>query len=74
MAKNHKANAESVTALTRTDKPHWVDNTPDEDWYRLVMYEGGGMAEQSIEIDRAEFIHLKGCLAAHRGYSKERAA
>lgn len=53
------------------DKP-WHSHTPDGTAYSLTSWEmsghgGGGSSSVEIELTRSEYIHLKRCLAEHRG-------
>ncbi len=49
------------------ERPDWVDETPDECDYRLLMYDSGGGAVQEIVVTRAEYLALKQHLAEMRG-------
>jgi hypothetical protein len=48
--------------------PEWVNETPDDNDYQLIMYAWDGDNPQSLHMTRREFITLKRCLAALRGY------
>jgi hypothetical protein len=50
------------------DRPRWVDFTPEETEYRLIMFKGGA-GIQEIGLDREEYEHLKSVLAKERGYA-----
>jgi hypothetical protein len=47
-------------------EPDWVNVTPQELEYTLVMYDTDGTSVQQIEMNRAEFVALKQCLAGLR--------
>jgi hypothetical protein len=49
--------------------PEWVNETPDECSYDLIMFDAGGGSEEEIHLSRAEYIALKKLLAAMRGYN-----
>jgi hypothetical protein len=49
--------------------PAWVEKTPDECRYTLVMFDSAGDAAQEIDMGRSEFEILKGHLAACRRHS-----
>jgi len=54
------------------DAPDWTVNTPGEDDYELIMWNGaGGGACQQVPMSRTEFLVLKAYLAAMRGYVVE---
>jgi hypothetical protein len=48
--------------------PYWVSDTLPEHSYRLILFENDDAGAESIEMSRAEYIHLKAHLAAMRGY------
>jgi hypothetical protein len=48
--------------------PDWVNATPDDNEYTLLMWDSGGDSVQQVEITRGEFITVKRWLAALRGY------
>jgi hypothetical protein len=50
------------------ETPDWVNETPDDVEYSMMMYDVGGQCEQEIHMTREEFIRLKRWLAALRVY------
>jgi hypothetical protein len=48
--------------------PDWVENTPDDTVYELIMWNPEGDSAQQLEMSREEYIALKAHLAAMRGY------
>jgi len=58
-------------AETETDRPRWVDYTPEEPDYLLTMTEPEGGDAQMIHLTREEFILLKEDLGRSRGFEPE---
>lgn len=54
-----------------TEKPDWVEETPYETSYNLIMMGEDGGHLQDIELTRTEFIALKGHLAELRGLQEK---
>jgi ribosomal protein L7/L12 len=56
-------------------RPDWIDDTPDELNYCLLMEQNDGDCErlQEVSLTRQEFIGLKQHLARLRGYKVEEA-
>lgn len=52
----------------KPETPDWVNETPDERVYALNVTDSFGGGEQDVKMTRGEFIRLKRCLAALRGY------
>ncbi|MCC6586235.1 MAG: hypothetical protein IT168_05905 [Bryobacterales bacterium] len=53
--------------MNQQSVPEWVNETPDETTYDLVMFDEGGGPAQRIELTRDEFVGLKEHLASMRG-------
>jgi hypothetical protein len=49
--------------------PTWVDVTPNDVTYSLIMWASDGDCEEEVYINRKEFIEMKRCLGALRGYA-----
>jgi len=58
----------STDATEQAGIPAWVNDTPPEHTYVLVMTDGSGGEIQSISLARDEFVYLKQCLALNRGH------
>lgn len=48
--------------------PDWVENTPQELEYSLLVYDELDGSRQEIDVTREEYMHLKNVLAHLRGY------
>ena len=51
------------------DIPAWVNKTPDDNSYGLVMHGWEGAEIDGVDLTREEYIWLKQQLAAKRGYA-----
>jgi hypothetical protein len=54
------------TEIAKPAKPDWLDETPRETEYLLLMNDGAGESQQEIDMTREEFIALKRHLATIR--------
>jgi hypothetical protein len=63
-----EAATEASAAIDGREVPGWINETPDERVYQLVIFDGDGDCRQEVDTTRKEFITLKRCLAALRGY------
>jgi len=54
-------------AGTPATVPEWATETPDADYYQLVMWRGDGNTAETVEMTRDEYITLKKHLAKQRG-------
>lgn len=67
-----------TTTIERTDQadeatklPDWVNHTPNDHSYSLLMIENDEAGIQTVDLSRAEFIALKSHVASMRGYMPE---
>jgi hypothetical protein len=59
---------EGLKILEPTEGPGWVNSTPNEVEYNLLMTAPGGESQECLPLTRREFVMLKRCLAASLGY------
>jgi hypothetical protein len=54
--------------MPNSNVPEWVNDTPPDHEYDLMMFEGNDIEAQKVKLTREEYVTLKRFLAQMRGY------